>query len=102
MSNSRPVLLRIYFPIHAPRGLLVNIVILAAGMGKRMHSDLPKVLHPVAGRPMLAHVIDTARALSPSRLVVVIGHGAQHVREAVAADDVAFAEQSQQLAPAMR
>ena len=75
----------------------MNIVILAAGMGKRMHSDLPKVLHPVAGRPMLAHVIDTARALSPSRLVVVIGHGAQHVRDAVAADDVTFAEQAQQL-----
>ncbi|CAG2138695.1 Bifunctional protein GlmU [Cupriavidus yeoncheonensis] len=75
----------------------MNIVILAAGMGKRMHSDLPKVLHPVAGRPMLAHVIDTARTLSPSRLVVVVGHGAGHVRTAVAADDVTFAEQAQQL-----
>ncbi|WP_427312356.1 bifunctional UDP-N-acetylglucosamine diphosphorylase/glucosamine-1-phosphate N-acetyltransferase GlmU [Cupriavidus sp. H39] len=75
----------------------MNIVILAAGMGKRMYSDLPKVLHPVAGRPMLAHVLDTARALSPSRLVVVVGHGADRVREAVAADDVAFAEQAQQL-----
>ncbi|RDK06162.1 bifunctional UDP-N-acetylglucosamine diphosphorylase/glucosamine-1-phosphate N-acetyltransferase GlmU [Cupriavidus lacunae] len=75
----------------------MNIVILAAGMGKRMHSDMPKVLHPVAGRPMLAHVLDTARALSPSRLVVVVGHGAARVREAVAADDVAFAEQAQQL-----
>ena len=75
----------------------MNIVILAAGMGKRMVSDLPKVLHPVAGRPMLAHVLDTARALSPSRLVVVVGHGAGRVREAVAADDVAFAEQPQQL-----
>ncbi|SOY39996.1 bifunctional: N-acetyl glucosamine-1-phosphate uridyltransferase (N-terminal); glucosamine-1-phosphate acetyl transferase (C-terminal) [Cupriavidus taiwanensis] len=75
----------------------MNIVILAAGMGKRMYSDLPKVLHPVAGRPMLAHVLDTARALSPSRLVVVVGHGAARVREAVAADDVAFAEQVQQL-----
>ncbi|QYY31849.1 bifunctional UDP-N-acetylglucosamine diphosphorylase/glucosamine-1-phosphate N-acetyltransferase GlmU [Cupriavidus pinatubonensis] len=75
----------------------MNIVILAAGMGKRMHSDLPKVLHPIAGRPMLAHVIDTARTLSPSRLVVVIGHGAERVREAVAADDVTFAEQDQQL-----
>ncbi|MGY2485928.1 bifunctional UDP-N-acetylglucosamine diphosphorylase/glucosamine-1-phosphate N-acetyltransferase GlmU [Cupriavidus sp. CP313] len=74
----------------------MNIVILAAGMGKRMYSDLPKVLHPVAGRPMLAHVLDTARALSPSRLVVVVGHGAERVREAVAADDVAFAEQPQQ------
>lgn len=78
-------------------GLLVNIVILAAGMGKRMHSDLPKVLHPVAGRPLLAHVIDTARTLSPSHLVVVVGHGAEHVRTAVVADDVTFAEQPQQL-----
>jgi bifunctional UDP-N-acetylglucosamine pyrophosphorylase/glucosamine-1-phosphate N-acetyltransferase len=75
----------------------VNIVILAAGMGKRMNSALPKVLHPVAGRPMLAHVLDTARTLSPSRLVVVVGHGAEHVREAVAAPDVAFADQTQQL-----
>ncbi|WP_454762657.1 bifunctional UDP-N-acetylglucosamine diphosphorylase/glucosamine-1-phosphate N-acetyltransferase GlmU [Cupriavidus campinensis] len=75
----------------------MNIVILAAGMGKRMHSACPKVLHPVAGRPMLAHVIDTARALSPTRLAVVVGHGADHVREAVAAPDVAFAEQAQQL-----
>lgn len=75
----------------------MNIVILAAGKGKRMHSDLPKVLHPLAGRPLLAHVLDTARSLSPSRLVVVVGHGAQQVREAVAADDVAFAEQTEQL-----
>jgi len=75
----------------------VNIVILAAGMGKRMNSGLPKVLHPVAGRPMLAHVLDTARALSPSSLVVVVGHGAERVCEAVGADDVAFAEQAQQL-----
>ncbi len=75
----------------------MNIVILAAGMGKRMNSALPKVLHPVAGRPMLAHVLDTARSLSPSRLVVVVGHGAEQVRQAVGADDVAFAEQAQQL-----
>lgn len=75
----------------------MNIVILAAGMGKRMHSDLPKVLHPLAGRPLLAHVLDTARALSPSRLVVVVGHGAERVQQAVAAPDVAFALQQQQL-----
>jgi bifunctional UDP-N-acetylglucosamine pyrophosphorylase/glucosamine-1-phosphate N-acetyltransferase len=43
----------------------IQIIILAAGLGKRMHSDLPKVLHPVGGRPMLAHVIDAARALDP-------------------------------------
>ncbi|WP_250473290.1 bifunctional UDP-N-acetylglucosamine diphosphorylase/glucosamine-1-phosphate N-acetyltransferase GlmU [Caballeronia sp. GAFFF1] len=75
----------------------MNIVILAAGMGKRMRSALPKVLHPLAGRPLLAHVIDTARTLSPTRLVVVIGHGAEKVREAVGAPDVQFAVQEQQL-----
>lgn len=75
----------------------MNIVILAAGMGKRMHSDLPKVLHPLAGTPLLGHVLDTARKLSPTRLVVVVGHGAEQVRAAVGADDVAFALQAEQL-----
>ncbi|OLL29458.1 UDP-N-acetylglucosamine diphosphorylase/glucosamine-1-phosphate N-acetyltransferase [Burkholderia sp. SRS-W-2-2016] len=75
----------------------MNIVILAAGTGKRMRSALPKVLHPLAGQPLLAHVIDTARALKPARLVVVIGHGAEAVRTAVAAPDLQFAVQEQQL-----
>lgn len=75
----------------------MNIVILAAGTGKRMRSSLPKVLHPLAGRPLLEHVIDTARTLDPTRLVVVVGHGADAVRAAVAAPDVQFATQEQQL-----
>jgi len=75
----------------------MNIVILAAGTGKRMRSALPKVLHSLAGRPLLAHVIDTARTLKPTRLVVVIGHGAEAVREAVSAPDLQFAVQEQQL-----
>ncbi|CAN0623945.1 fused N-acetylglucosamine-1-phosphate uridyltransferase and glucosamine-1-phosphate acetyltransferase [Burkholderia multivorans] len=75
----------------------MNIVILAAGTGKRMRSALPKVLHPLAGRPLLSHVIATARALQPSRLVVVVGHGAERVQAAVAAPDVQFAVQSEQL-----
>ncbi|MGF7129534.1 bifunctional UDP-N-acetylglucosamine pyrophosphorylase/glucosamine-1-phosphate N-acetyltransferase [Paraburkholderia sp. EB58] len=75
----------------------MNIVILAAGTGKRMRSALPKVLHPVAGRPLLSHVIDTARTLKPTRLVVVVGHGGEAVRAAVAAPDVLFAVQEQQL-----
>ncbi|MDN2711446.1 bifunctional UDP-N-acetylglucosamine diphosphorylase/glucosamine-1-phosphate N-acetyltransferase GlmU [Janthinobacterium sp. SUN118] len=53
----------------------MNVVILAAGMGKRMQSALPKVLHPLAGKPLLSHVIDTARSLAPSRLCVIYGHG---------------------------
>ena len=75
----------------------MNIVILAAGAGKRMRSALPKVLHPVAGLPLLSHVIETARSLKPARIVVVIGHGAQAVRERVAADDIQFATQDRQL-----
>jgi bifunctional UDP-N-acetylglucosamine pyrophosphorylase/glucosamine-1-phosphate N-acetyltransferase len=53
----------------------MNVVILAAGMGKRMQSALPKVLHPLAGKPLLQHVIDTARNLAPSKLCVIYGHG---------------------------
>src|ERR1700744_3709168 len=75
----------------------MNIVILAAGTGKRMRSALPKVLHPVAGRPLLSHVIQTARTLDPTRLVVVVGHGGEAVRAAVAAPDVLFATQEQHL-----
>ena len=75
----------------------MNVVILAAGQGKRMRSDLPKVLHTIAGKPMLAHVIDTARQLSPARIVVIYGHGGETVREAMAAADVAWAKQEPQL-----
>ena len=61
----------------------VNVVILAAGQGKRMHSDLPKVLHRLAGKPLIGHVIAAADALAPSRVCVVYGHGGERVREAV-------------------
>ena len=75
----------------------MNIVILAAGAGKRMRSALPKVLHPLAGKPLLSHVLDVARTLKPTRLVVVVGHGAELVQKAVGAPDVRFAVQAQQL-----
>ncbi|MFC7515633.1 bifunctional UDP-N-acetylglucosamine diphosphorylase/glucosamine-1-phosphate N-acetyltransferase GlmU [Herbaspirillum sp. GCM10030257] len=75
----------------------MNVVILAAGMGKRMQSALPKVLHPLAGKPLLSHVIDTARALSPSTLCVIYGHGGDAVPEAVKASDLSFAKQEPQL-----
>ena len=61
----------------------MNVVILAAGMGKRMQSALPKVLHPLAGKPLLQHVIDTARGLAPSKLCVIYGHGGAAVPELV-------------------
>jgi bifunctional UDP-N-acetylglucosamine pyrophosphorylase/glucosamine-1-phosphate N-acetyltransferase len=75
----------------------MNIVILAAGMGKRMNSDLPKVLHPLAGKPLLGHVLDCSRSLSPKRLVVVYGHGGDRVPTAMAAPDLVWALQSPQL-----
>ena len=61
----------------------MNVVILAAGMGKRMQSALPKVLHPLAGKPLLQHVIDTARELAPRKLCVIYGHGGAAVPEMV-------------------
>ncbi len=75
----------------------LDIVILAAGQGTRMRSALPKVLHPVAGQSMLGHVIETARALEPKAIHVVIGHGAEQVRERLAADDLNFVVQAEQL-----
>lgn len=61
----------------------ISIVILAAGQGKRMKSDLPKVLQPLAGKPLLGHVIDTAAALAPQAMHVVYGHGGEQVRAAL-------------------
>ena len=75
----------------------LDIVILAAGQGTRMRSALPKVLHPIAGLSMLGHVVQTARLLKPDSIQVVIGHGAQLVREMLAADDVNFVVQHEQL-----
>ncbi|HEX9179866.1 MAG TPA: bifunctional UDP-N-acetylglucosamine diphosphorylase/glucosamine-1-phosphate N-acetyltransferase GlmU [Burkholderiales bacterium] len=75
----------------------MNVVILAAGLGKRMRSSLPKVLHPIAGKPLLAHVLDTARSLSPQRLCVVYGHGGEAVPKALAAPDITWVLQEPQL-----
>lgn len=75
----------------------MNVVILAAGMGKRMHSALPKVLHPLAGRPLLAHVVDTAGTLAPSKLCVVYGHGGEAVPSSFTDSTLAFVKQEPQL-----
>jgi bifunctional UDP-N-acetylglucosamine pyrophosphorylase/glucosamine-1-phosphate N-acetyltransferase len=75
----------------------MNIVILAAGQGKRMHSNLPKVLHPLAGKTLVSHVIDTARSLAPRKLCIVYGHGGEAVRTTVDAPDLAWALQEPQL-----
>lgn len=73
------------------------VVILAAGMGSRMKSSLPKTLHSVAGRPMLAHVVHAAQVLNPTRIVVVVGHGAREVEDAFRGSDLVFATQHEQL-----
>jgi bifunctional UDP-N-acetylglucosamine pyrophosphorylase / glucosamine-1-phosphate N-acetyltransferase len=73
------------------------VVILAAGKGTRMKSDLAKVLHPVAGSPMLRYSLDLSRSLKPENIVVVIGAQRNLVREKFAAPDIVFAEQIEQL-----
>ena len=73
------------------------VVILAAGQGKRMKSDLPKVLQPLAGVPLLRHVVSRARALNPSSMHVVYGHGGDAVREILAGEKLEWALQAEQL-----
>ena len=69
----------------------LSIVILAAGQGKRMKSDLPKVLQPLAGRPLLGHVLATAAELRPDAIHVVYGHGGEQVLAAFAGQPVRWA-----------
>lgn len=75
----------------------IHVVVLAAGQGKRMKSQLPKVLHPIAGKPMLHHVLDTAKKLDPHGVCVVFGHGGEAVRAATPAADLQWAKQEPQL-----
>jgi bifunctional UDP-N-acetylglucosamine pyrophosphorylase/glucosamine-1-phosphate N-acetyltransferase len=75
----------------------LSVVILAAGQGKRMNSDLPKVLQPLAGQPLLHHVIRTARALDPTDVYVVYGHGGAQVQAALAHEHVEWILQADQL-----
>jgi bifunctional UDP-N-acetylglucosamine pyrophosphorylase/glucosamine-1-phosphate N-acetyltransferase len=77
--------------------MTLAVVILAAGKGTRMKSSMPKVLHPLAHKPLVQHVIDTARSLDPSQIVVVYGHGGDQVREVVTDADLSWAEQAKQL-----
>ncbi len=72
------------------------VVILAAGQGERMRSNLPKVLHPLGGQPMIKHVLDTASAVNPSRLVMVVGQGAEQVQAALD-ENITFVEQAQRM-----
>lgn len=75
----------------------LNIIILAAGLGKRMHSALPKVLHLLAGKSLLSHVLDTANALSPQKVCVVYGHGNETVPDAIGNNQLIWVKQEPQL-----
>ncbi len=81
----------------APAPQPLSVVILAAGEGKRMKSALPKVLQPLAGRPLLKHVIDTARTLKPAAVYVVYGHGGEQVRGALNDEGVSWILQQPRL-----
>jgi len=84
-------------PVLESAAMGLAVVVLAAGQGKRMHSALPKVLHRLAGRPLLAHVLDAARALKPKQILVVHGHGGAEVRSAFDGATVEWVEQAKQL-----
>ena len=76
---------------------MLEVIVLAAGRGTRMRSALPKVLHPVGNKPMVSHVIDTARELNAAKIHVVVGHGGDAVSDAIAANDVSTYSQKGQL-----
>lgn len=75
----------------------LGVLILAAGEGTRMRSNLPKVLHGLAGKPLLSHVIDTARGIAPDEICVVYGHAGEQVRSLLDADDIDWCEQQERL-----
>jgi len=75
----------------------LHVIILAAGQGSRMKSDLPKVVHRLAGKPMLQHVIDTASQLDAEKIHIVVGHGADIVKQTIQDDNVNWCLQAEQL-----
>jgi bifunctional UDP-N-acetylglucosamine pyrophosphorylase/glucosamine-1-phosphate N-acetyltransferase len=75
----------------------IGVILLAAGLGKRMRSSLPKVLHPLGGKPLLSHGLKTVRGLSPEKIVVVVGHKAEEVKRRCAGDGIVWAYQDEQL-----
>lgn len=77
--------------------MALNIIILAAGKGTRMHSNTPKVLHEIGGQSILAHVINCVKALNPSKIIVVYGYGGEIVREAFPHENISWVNQAEQL-----
>ena len=77
--------------------MTIDVVILAAGQGSRMKSQLPKVLHPIADKPMVSHVIESARQLNANNIYVVYGFGGETLKASVQGNDLTFVEQVEQL-----
>ena len=77
--------------------MALTVIILAAGKGTRMNSRLPKVLQPLAGRPLLAHVLEQAKRLQADRMITVYGHGGALVQAAFAGQTIEWVEQAEQL-----
>jgi bifunctional UDP-N-acetylglucosamine pyrophosphorylase / glucosamine-1-phosphate N-acetyltransferase len=75
----------------------LGVLILAAGEGTRMRSRIPKVMHLLAGKPLLEHVLDTARSITPDEITIVYGHGGEQVREALESPDLEWVEQAERL-----
>jgi bifunctional UDP-N-acetylglucosamine pyrophosphorylase/glucosamine-1-phosphate N-acetyltransferase len=76
---------------------MLDILVLAAGKGTRMRSDLPKVLHPIGGKALVQHVVESARQVGGEQIIIIVGHGAEKVQEKMAAADVKFVLQAEQL-----
>ena len=74
-----------------------TVIILAAGKGTRMRSSLPKVLQPLAGRPLLGHVIDTAKKLNAANIITIYGHGGARVQKTFTHEKIEWVEQAEQL-----
>jgi UDP-N-acetylglucosamine diphosphorylase/glucosamine-1-phosphate N-acetyltransferase len=96
MSVQLPIFSRCKCKMREEKKRNISVVILAAGRGTRMKSDMAKVLHPVCGRPMLAYPVDTARTLGGRKIVVVVGHQAGLVSEAFGGKGLVFVEQREQ------
>jgi bifunctional UDP-N-acetylglucosamine pyrophosphorylase/glucosamine-1-phosphate N-acetyltransferase len=80
--------------------MTLQVIILAAGKGTRMKSNKPKVLHEIAGKPMIEFIIDTARKLEPSKISVIYGYGGEQIKKRITGDDLSFVCQSEQLGTA--
>ena len=75
----------------------IDVIILAAGKGTRMKSKQPKVMHKLAGRPLLDHVVDTAKSLAPKNIIIVVGHEEKTIRDYYKESSLTFVSQKEQL-----